>query len=147
MLSKYENFIIFGALVEKLMNIKKTFFLVLFVGGSCVAFQAKAQEGDPIEPEERPGEVVILPDSARQVEPKEAGYDEMRDTQSTTNNLERDHQQPQLNTPFIPIPTPKRSEPAKTTVIEKEKKDTRNDMSFNILYYIFYKFKKVENYD
>ena len=130
------------------MNIKKTFFLVIFVGGSCVAFQTKAQEGDPIEPEVRPGEVVILPDSSQHVEPKETGYEEVRDVSSDHVYNESDQQLPQVGNVFMPVPKKNTSTEKKPVFTEKDKqKETRNDMSFNILYYIFYKFKKVENYD
>lgn len=130
------------------MNIKKTFFLVIFVGGSCVAFQTNAQEGDPIQPEERPGEVIILPDSSQHVDPKEAGYEEVGDVSSDNIYSDSDQQLPQVGNVFMPVPKKNTLVESKPVVTEKDKqKESRNDMSFNILYYIFYKFKKVENYD
>jgi len=113
------------------MTQKLTFLFIL----SFVAFGAYAQEGDPIDPEESTKSEVILEhemDSAN----SSVLPDQNKAIPKNVTPLRTDIR---FNTTLMPS-----GEDRASTLTEKEEP---KKLSYNFLYYLFYKFRKVDNAD
>ena len=111
------------------MTQKLTFLLLLLIAG----FSAFAQEGDPIEPEEKDKREVILEDERDSafILPSERGEVTQQPQNQRPSNI-------RFNTAFVP-----NSERENGQITEKDEPKKR----YNFLYYLFYKFRKVDNAD
>lgn len=114
----------------------RTIILTLVVTFTS-AFVSYAQEGDPIEPEEKMEPVVILEheaDSAQYVDDMPSSEEELQRPSPASNIfLNGRVAAGNLST------TGERSDKA------LKPKDVPTKSSYNFLYYLFYKFKKVDN--
>lgn len=127
----YKKFITFGA-HKVTMTRKLTVLITLFLVAVC----GYAQEGDPIIPEEKIEREVILEsevDSAQN--PVFSSRENIINTpkSESLNNL-------RFNTAFIP------AQENQTEQIQQQKEESKK-LSYNFLYYLFYKFRKVDNAD
>ena len=113
-----------GRMVQKLSYI---FVLLL------IAFTAQAQEGDPIIPEERPVILENEMDSANARPVIGLAKDQLSEVKFAARQSEA-----KFNTAFIP-----REENSS----ELQPKTESKKLSYNFLYYLFYKFRKVDNVD
>ena len=111
------------------MTQKLTFLILLLFTG----ISAFAQEGDPIDPEEKEKSEVILEnemDSAHSTLLPQGEVNKKNPSQ-IPNSI-------RFNTAFIP-----NGEDGNEAIGEKEEPKKR----YNFLYYLFYKFRKVDNAD
>jgi len=98
-----------------------------------IAFTAQAQEGDPIIPEERPVILENEMDSANARPVIGLAKDQLSEVKFAAGQSEA-----KFNTAFIP-----REENSS----ELQPKTESKKLSYNFLYYLFYKFRKVDNVD
>ncbi len=101
---------------------------------SLAATAVFAQEGDPIEPEERVESEVIIEDEIDSASTVDTPVSE-----EIRKNIPSDFLLGvKLNSAAIPSNSEKQTS-------DKETKAATNKSSYNFLYYLFYKFKKVDN--
>ncbi len=107
---------------------RKLSFLFTFL---LVAFAGYAQEGDPIDPEEKIERPIILENEM------DSAYSNLLPRETQIRSEKRSSIK--LNSAFLPV--------GENLGIERVEKDEPKKPTYNFLYYLFYKFRKVDNAD